>query len=98
MKRIVMALLATALFVVPACSTEESLCDDKCDCEGCSDRQYDDCVHDYESDERAADNRNCLDLYDDLVDCRADTGYCDGGYDWETDCGREKDRLKDCID
>jgi hypothetical protein len=98
-KRILLSLMAAALVFTASCtSTEEDVCDAKCECEGCSDREYDDCVFDYEDDERAADNRDCLDLYDEFIACRDDTGYCDGGREFETSCGREKDRFKACVD
>lgn len=79
------------------CDTESSLCDFKCDCESCSDREYDDCLFSYDDQERDADREGCLDLYDDLVACQDDTARC-SGRDFETDCGREKGSLKDCID
>jgi hypothetical protein len=91
--------MGAALFLTLSvgCDTEAGLCDLKCDCEGCSDREYDDCLFGYEDDERAADREGCLDRYDDLVYCQDDTGRCSGN-DFETSCGHERERLKDCID
>lgn len=90
------AVLVCAASVVGCGSIAEDLCDAQCECEGCSDADYDDCVVGYEQDESAADRRDCLDLYDDLVTCRDDTGVCRGA-DFETDCKSERDRLKSCI-
>jgi hypothetical protein len=96
--------LSLALLFVPAiglatvgCGTESAICNDACDCEGCSDSQFDNCLDNFDDTERRADNEGCLDLYDDYVVCLDDTGRCDGN-DWETSCGYERDRLKKCLD
>jgi hypothetical protein len=83
--------------MVSACSTvEEDLCDAKCECEGCNDVSYDICVNEHDADFRNADFRGCLDLYDDWIDCQDETGVCKGA-DWDTSCGPEHDRFKNCT-
>jgi hypothetical protein len=83
--------------MVSACSTvEEDLCDAKCECEGCNDVSYDICVNEHDEDFRNADFRGCLDLYDDWIDCQDETGVCKGA-DWDTSCGPEHDRFKNCT-
>lgn len=92
-------LLPLALFGYAACGGSESaICDDACDCEGCSDREYDDCLDDFDDTFRRAENTGCEDIYDDWVVCLEDTGRCDGGYDYDTNCKPERDRLKNCLD
>lgn len=92
-----LVLIAFASLLSVGCSAEGSLCDFKCDCEGCSDHAHDNCLAEYDDDYRAADRRGCTDLYDDLIACQEDTAHCSGDH-FETDCGREKDDLKKCID
>jgi len=98
MKRLLLLAITVcaALSAAGCSSTEESLCDDKCDCEGCSDWQYDDCVHSYDNVYRDADYEGCLDLYDQWIECQDDTWWC-SGHDFETSCGHERDRLNDCT-
>jgi hypothetical protein len=82
---------------LPACSTDgEAFCDDKCDCEGCSNQTLDDCYFDASSKEREADGKGCLDFYDDLKACEYDTGFCKSGNDYETACHTEKERYDNC--
>lgn len=77
-------------------SDAEAVCDLKCDCEGCSSFQLDDCYDNAGDDERNADFYGCLDYYDDLKACEYDTGYCKGGFDWDTNCKVEKERYDNC--
>lgn len=91
-------ILVAALAAVGCGALEADLCDLKCDCEGCSDREYDDCLDHYDDDYSAADRRGCLDEYDDLLACEDDTYDCRGRDDWHTDCGPERDRLRRCLD
>ncbi|MDI1479457.1 hypothetical protein [Polyangium sp. y55x31] len=85
--------LAAAL---PACSTDaEAVCELKCDCEGCSPGQLDDCYRHIDNEEIEADRRGCLDYWDELQACEYDTGRC-GGSDWSTSCKNEKERWDNC--
>jgi len=72
-------------------------CDAWCDCTRCSDREYDNCVYDREDDEERAYNRNCGVEWEDYVACVVDTYYCHD-YHLETDCRREHDDWRHCID
>jgi hypothetical protein len=84
--------LATA-----ACSPiEADLCDAKCDCDGCSDREYDDCRNKYDDRCAEADRRDCLDQYDEWVACEDDTGRCssDG---WGTSCKDVREDFDNCV-
>jgi hypothetical protein len=76
---------------------EADLCDYKCECEGCSDPQYDDCLHKYDNDLYAAEREGCEAEYDELLACEDDTGECHGDH-WDTRCGGEKDAFKQCVD
>ena len=93
-----LTVVAMALFTAGCSPSVAGYCDDKCDCEGCSDNDYDECLDKYEDEERHAENRDCLDYWDDLMACRGDTAFCKDGHEWEDDCGPEKDRFKNCVD
>ena len=81
-----------------ACGTSpSSLCDAKCDCEGCSKSDFDHCVSSYESDAANAENRGCSDYFNDLIACRERTSYCDKKAHWESSCGAEKTRHDNCM-
>ena len=88
---------AGALGATGCGSTESDICGMKCDCEGCSNAQYQNCLDNYDADLRAADYRNCLPFYDDWVGCQQATSYCKGGKDWETSCGNERSRFNACV-
>ena len=83
--------------ITPGCRTDaEAVCDYKCDCEGCSNQQLDDCYYGELSKEREADSKGCLDLYDELKACEYDTEYCKPDHHLETSCKPEKDRYDNC--
>jgi hypothetical protein len=99
MKRWFAFALLAGLTMTNACDDDEDdLCEAKCECQGCSARQYDDCLYDYENKARSAEFRNCYDFYDAWLACQADTHYCRNGHDFEDSCGPERHRLDDCID
>ncbi|MBW2525288.1 MAG: hypothetical protein JRI23_13975 [Deltaproteobacteria bacterium] len=91
-------LVAGLLFAMPlGCkSSAASVCDDKCDCEYCSDREYDLCLDYYEAWEADADRWDCDEIYDAWMDCQEDTWRCRGG-DFDTDCGYIRKDLEDCT-
>ncbi|UQA60757.1 hypothetical protein [Polyangium aurulentum] len=93
------ALVFTAVCsALPACRTDaEAVCDYKCECEGCSNADLDNCYWRSEDDEIDADRRGCIDLHDELRACEYETGVCRGAK-WDTACGPEKDRYKNCMD
>lgn len=93
--------LSVLLFCIApslGCTPQPSdVCDPKCECEGCSSREYDECVDDYLDDERRAADRRCLPEFDEYQACQEETWTCRGD-DFDTDCGRERSRLSDCLD
>ncbi|WP_437978772.1 hypothetical protein WMF11_21665 [Sorangium sp. So ce295] len=92
-------ILSLACLFTAACSPlEDDLCDYKCDCEGCSDREYGDCLDRYDDRYVDADRRGCVDQYDALLECEDDTGMCNRDDKWSTSCKPEKDALDRCID
>jgi hypothetical protein len=89
---------ALALMILPGCgSSISSLCEDGCDCQGCSDRELDDCIDTFEDAERAAEDEGCADQFDDLLACYDDEFSCiDGEVDLDG-CGPEQESLGDCV-
>ena len=77
-------------------SSAESVCDAKCECEYCSDRDYDLCVDYYEAWEYDAERWGCEDVYDAWMDCQEDSWYCDRG-DFESNCGHIRSDLEHCT-
>lgn len=90
--------IGVTAIVAPGCGNDAGdLCALKCDCELCSDYQYESCLRDADREVQEADYRGCLGFYDDYLACQDATGFCDG-YDWETSCKPERERYRDCMD
>jgi len=97
------AIVCVSVLCAVACTpSEEYLCDLKCECEGCSDSEYDHCLNGYDDELDRADRADCLDEWDDVLACREDTGYCaadkKGGDKFKDDCGPEDSRWHACVD
>jgi hypothetical protein len=75
-----------------------AICEEMCDCEGCSEDELDECIDEGEDIERLADNEGCEDQFDEFVACTDDEAVCRGD-DFEADgCEQELDDLDDCVD
>lgn len=97
MKALHLTLALACLFTAACGRVEGDLCDYKCDCEGCNEREYDDCLDRYDIRYEDADRRGCVDRYDDLLACEDDTGIC-RDYKWDTSCKNEREALDRCVD
>jgi hypothetical protein len=71
-------------------------CDAACDCKGCSDREYDDCLRDYDYADGQADRLGCYDLFSDYADCVASGEGC-RDRDYDEYCKPERDRYRGCV-
>ena len=95
------ALLALALVAGTAATGCTSIttdyCDLRCDCEGCSDNQRDECFVEQEARADQADVYDCADLHDDYLQCVVDRPLCEGA-DFRNPAGCEdaKDRRNSC--
>jgi hypothetical protein len=90
---------AVALAALPGCGySEADFCDDYCDCEGCSNVEYDDCVDDGDDLARRVDTEGCGDYYADYMDCLGGEFECRGGKIDTDGCGYENGRLNNCLD
>jgi hypothetical protein len=91
-------MLAAASVTVTGCSSvEEDLCAATCDCEGCSDSAYDNCVDDAEDRGRVADNEGCGTYYYDWLDCLDSEFACRNAEAEFDGCGPELERLSKCC-
>jgi hypothetical protein len=99
MKHAARAALLCGLFAIVGCGNDaESLCEDICDCEGCSESEFDECVDTVDDLERTADNEGCSDQYDEALSCVAEEVECrDDDVDIDG-CDGELERLSKCID
>ena len=95
--RIFVLLTAVTLLTSSCAPPEVRACNRECDCEGCSESEFDDCVDDFDDKYAEADRRNCLPEYRNLMSCENATGICDGD-DYDTDCGPERSDFDDCVD
>lgn len=97
-KRTMAALAYAAALAATGCGTSATdVCDLQCDCKGCSDREYDDCVDEIDDGFRDAEREGCEAEYDEYLACVDDTAECHGDK-FETHCGPEKDDFKRCIE
>ena len=78
-------------------STANEWCDLVCKCEGCNDREQDDCVLALTANIDRADAFGCDAERADYDDCRKRQGDCNDN-DWQVNgCTDYRDRLDDCI-
>jgi hypothetical protein len=98
---------ARALWALLACATTlvgcggasaTSICDEICDCEGCSETESDECIDNIEDAERRAESDGCEEEFDALtecidsqIECRDDRVDADG-------CEPEAEDLAKCGD
>ncbi len=97
-KRTMAALASAVVLAATGCGASGAdLCDLECECEGCSDYEREECIDDFDDAARDAEHEGCEDELDIYLSCLDDTGECRGD-DFETDCGKEKDDFKACVD
>ena len=75
-----------------------SICNATCDCTGCSDSEFDDCIDTYEDFERESDARDCLPEFDDYVDCIDDEIECRDGRVDADGCNTPLSNWLRCMD
>lgn len=76
--------------------TASGVCVARCDCEGCSQREREDCVDDVEDSARLADHDECGDAFSAYVDCYANEGVCTDGVWSSASCAHEASALRAC--
>ncbi len=79
------------------CESETaSYCSARCDCQGCSQRDREDCADDVEDAERLAEFDGCAAEYSSYVTCYVDEGTCNGGAFIASSCAPKVDTLRGC--
>jgi hypothetical protein len=98
--RLLSIALLPAAFAIGGCSGNAVLiCDEVCDCEDCSDREYDDCVNDYEAQIDTADVYGCIDDADAYWECAIEHYDCiDRHWTPGGQCASDGDDLNHCLD
>lgn len=92
--------LFTVVFLaaLPGCGPSiSSMCDDICECEGCSDDELDDCIDEGEDLEREVENEGCEDQFDDYLDCASEELECHDSRASFDGCGSELESLGNCL-
>jgi hypothetical protein len=93
-----LGLTALPLTVLVGCkSGPASICDLRCECEGCSRKQYTDCVDNVEDAMPVAEDDGCSSQFDAYISCYGDTGACENDVFIAEDCRDEGDALKSCT-
>ena len=94
-----LALCAAALFLAGCPGRAVEWCDLQCDCEHCSEHEYEKCVIDVNEQLDVADAYGCTDQADRLYECAMDEGHCANDH-WVTDdyCGGDWTDTLQCID
>jgi hypothetical protein len=85
--------------MAPACSGNgtASLCRDVCDCEGCSEREEEECIEAADEATDDAEKEGCGEEFDAYVDCLDESFKCDDDNAvFTTDCANEVEDLSDC--
>jgi hypothetical protein len=97
MKGLYLLTLGLALAAAGCGGSASSLCNDLCDCTGCSDNELDDCVDDVEDQIKEAEDEGCSDQADAYIDCLSSEFEC---RDSEVDvdgCDSESEELGKCL-
>lgn len=81
------------------CGTSASaVCDEICDCIGCSENENADCVDEIEDAERAAENEGCEDQFDEFITCFDEEIECRSSEIDADGCEAEGKSLANCMD
>jgi hypothetical protein len=99
--RTILTLLA-CLMVAPlatGCSRSGEYCDLACQCESCSDRDYDECTIKYDASSDTADAYGCSDQFDQVHECVINNNDCIAdNFAPEASCLDDIADLSKCID
>ncbi len=98
MKGLYLVTLGLALAATGCGGSASSICNDICDCEGCSDNELDECVDEIEDQQKEAEDEGCGDQASALLDCLGAELEC---RDSEVDldgCNSEQEEINNCLD
>jgi hypothetical protein len=93
---IVAGVLGVASFATGCESNVSAYCVARCDCQGCSQREREDCADDIEDSERLAEHDGCASDFADYISCYTNEGSCMNGA-WVTQsCFGKGSVLRNC--
>ena len=91
--------LTLGIFASACKGTSGELCDIICDCEGCNDNEYDECIIDADAGEDTASAYDCSAEYDDYAACALEDNDCvDDNFVVDADCAGEAEDYLECLD
>jgi hypothetical protein len=92
-------LLGLGAFASACSGVAGEYCDLYCDCEGCSDEEYDECVINQDAAIDAASAYDCDAEYDEYVQCALEENDCDDdNFVVDSSCAGEAENLLECLD
>jgi hypothetical protein len=96
-----LSLFGALALVTQACgsSQEQSVCEQACDCEGCDEGDFNDCVDVLEDLKQDTESEGCANDYQDLLSCLDKDLECDDDNEVDLDeCADELEEVSDCLD
>ena len=89
--------LGMGVFASGCSVSAQEICDIKCNCEGCSQEQHDDCVADVNATVTKAESLECSTQYSNWLSCVEQEAECRNGATFAWDgCEIEEDALNEC--
>jgi hypothetical protein len=88
--------LAAAAFGAGCESSVSSYCVARCDCQGCSQREREDCMDDIEDSERLAGHDECASEFAEYISCYTNEGSCMNGGWLASSCFGKGNELRSC--
>lgn len=99
MRNIMILLACLSVAPLTACSRAAEYCDTACQCENCSENEYDECVIRYEASEDTADTYGCTDQFARAHDCVMINNDCIAdNFAPELECLDDISDVGNCID
>lgn len=92
-------LVALGAFSAGCKGTSGEYCDLVCDCEGCNDEEYDECVIQADAGEDTASAYDCSAEYDEYFACAIEDNDCDNdNFVVDSGCAGEAEDYLECLD
>lgn len=99
MRNIMILLACLSLAPLTACSRAAEFCDLACQCENCSDSEYDECVINWDASEARAETYGCLDQFDRAHECVMTNNDClADNFTPELECADDILDVEQCVD
>jgi|GEM_PF-3257361 hypothetical protein len=93
---LVASIVVPASFGIGCDGGVDSYCAARCDCQGCSQRETEDCLDDVEDSERLAEFDGCDSKFSDYISCYTSEGECQSGAWVASTCSSKGSVLREC--